>query len=62
MIAKYDPSTGASLLGLQERICKVTRGKSMNDVPSTIERFEADYRKFQGKVGRTLDALCRTCC
>ena len=45
------------MLDLQERICKVTREKSISDVPATMDKFEADYRKVPGKVMRTLDDL-----
>ena len=59
MLAKYDPTTGASLLDLQKRICSVKRGKTMNGVPDIIDRFEADYRVYRAKVGKEMDHLTR---
>ena len=52
MLAKYDPTTGASLLDLQEKICVVKRAKSMSEVPDIIDKFEADYRNYRSKVGK----------
>ena len=52
MLAKYDPTTGASLLDLQEKICVVKRAKSMSEVPDIIDKLEADYRNYRSKVGK----------
>ena len=57
MLTKYDPTSGASLLDLQKRICIVRRGKTLRDVPNLIDKFESDYKRFRVKVGIELSDL-----
>ena len=58
-MSTYDPTTGASLLDLQQRISMVKSGKVLADMPAIIDRFEADYRVYTQKVGKELDDLTK---
>ena len=57
LLARYDPSTGSSLLDLQERICTVKRAKNLHDLSGVIDTFEAAYKVYRKKVGKELDDL-----
>ena len=59
MLGKYDPSTGASLLDLQQRIRIVRCAKALGEVPSMIDKFESDYRHYMKRVGQCIDDLTR---
>ena len=56
---KYDPTTGASLLDLQAKICRVERIKSFKELPESVDKWEKRYKKYRAKVGKELDDLTR---
>ena len=45
MLAKYDPTTGAFLLDLQEKICVVKRAKSMSEVVGEADAIPNAYAR-----------------
>ena len=59
MLEKCDPTTGASLLDFQQKICEVKRVKNLQDLPNAIDTFEGEYRVYKAKVGKELDDLTR---
>ena len=40
MLEKYDPTTGASILDLQARKCRIDRVKTLKELPEAIGRWE----------------------
>ena len=59
MLETYDPTTGASLLDLQAKICRVERIKSFKELPESVDKWEKRYKKYRAKVGKELDDLTR---
>ena len=59
MLAKYDPTTGASLLDLQSNICQVKRALTIGDISNFIDKWESDYRTYLKKVGQELGDLMK---
>ena len=56
MLHKYDPMTGNTRLDLQNHVTyPSSRCSHLKDVPTAIEKWETEYRKYLMRAGRELD-------
>ena len=46
MLEKYDPTTGASILDLKARICRIDPVKTLKELPEAIDRWEKRYKVY----------------